>query len=49
MRKGFIENRLLEKSGYYTASSMWNAKKEWPLMVKGRTIQERLNNYFVSC
>ncbi len=32
-RKDFIANRVLEKAGYYTASSMWNADKERPITV----------------
>ena len=32
-RKDFIADRVLEKAGYYTASSMWNAKKERPITV----------------
>lgn len=32
-RKDFIADRVLDKAGYYTASSMWNAKKERPLIV----------------
>lgn len=32
-RKDFIADRVLEKAGYYTASSMWNAKKEQPITV----------------
>ena len=32
-RKDFIADRVLDKAGYYTASSMWNAEKERPLMV----------------
>ncbi len=32
-RKEFIADRVLEKSGYYTASSMWNTEKERPLTV----------------
>lgn len=32
-RKDFIADRVLEKSGYYTASSMWNAEKERPITV----------------
>lgn len=32
-RKDFIADRVLDKAGYYTASSMWNAEKERPLIV----------------
>ena len=32
-RKDFIADRVLDKAGYYTGSSMWNAEKERPLMV----------------
>lgn len=32
-RKDFIADRVLEKTGYYTASSMWNADKERPITV----------------
>ena len=32
-RKDFIADRVLEKAGYYTASSMWNADRERPLTV----------------
>ena len=32
-RKDYIADRVLEKAGYYTASSMWNAKKERPITV----------------
>lgn len=32
-RKDFIADRVLEKAGYYTASSMWNAEKERPISV----------------
>ena len=32
-RKDFIADRVQEKAGYYTASSMWNAEKERPLIV----------------
>ncbi len=32
-RKDFIADRVLDKAGYYTGSSMWNAAKERPLMV----------------
>ena len=32
-RKDFIADRVLEKAGYYTANSIWNAEKERPLIV----------------
>ena len=32
-RKDFIADRVLEKAGYYTDNSMWNAEKERPLIV----------------
>ena len=32
-RKDFIADRVLERAGYYTANSMWNADKERPLTV----------------
>ena len=32
-RKDFIADRVLERAGYYTASSIWNAEKERPLTV----------------
>ena len=32
-RKDHIADRVLEKAGYYTASSMWNAEKERPLTI----------------
>ena len=32
-RKDFIADRVLEKAGYYTASSTWNAEKERPVTV----------------
>ncbi len=32
-RKDFIADRVLEKAGYYTSSSMWNAKKERPITI----------------
>ena len=32
-RKDFIADRVLEKTGYYTGSSMWNADKERPVTV----------------
>ena len=32
-RKDFIADRVLEKAGYYTVSSMWNAAKERPITV----------------
>ncbi len=32
-RKDYIADRVLEKAGYYTASSMWNAAKERPITI----------------
>lgn len=32
-RKDFIADRVLEKAGYYTANSSWNAEKERPITV----------------
>ena len=32
-RKDFIADRVLDKAGYYTASSMWNVEKERPLTI----------------
>ena len=32
-RKDYIADRVLEKAGYYTASSMWNAEKERPITI----------------
>ena len=32
-RKDFIADRVLDKAGYYTGSSMWNAEKERPIIV----------------
>lgn len=32
-RKDFVADRVLERAGYYTASSMWNAEKERPITV----------------
>ena len=32
-RKDFIADRVLERAGYYTANSMWNAEKERPITV----------------
>ncbi len=32
-RKDHIADRVLEKAGYYTANSMWNAKKERPITI----------------
>ena len=32
-RKDFIADQVLEKAGYYTASSMWNTEKERPIQI----------------
>jgi len=32
-RKDFIADRVLERAGYYTANSMWNAEKERPITI----------------
>ena len=32
-RKDFIADRVLEKTGYYTGSSMWNIEKERPITI----------------
>lgn len=32
-RKDFIADRVLDRAGYYTASSMWNAEKERPITI----------------
>ncbi len=32
-RKDFVADRVLEKTGYYTAGNMWNAEKERPITV----------------
>ena len=32
-RKDFIADRVLNKAGYYTANSMWNAERERPITV----------------
>ena len=32
-RKDFIADRVLERAGYYTANSMWNAGKERPVTI----------------
>ena len=32
-RKDFIADRVLEKAGYYTGSSVWNAEKEQSIMI----------------
>lgn len=32
-RKDFIADRVLEKAGYYTGSSMWNVQKERPVTI----------------
>lgn len=32
-RKDFIADRVLERAGYYTANSIWNAEKERPITI----------------
>lgn len=32
-RKDFIADRVLDRAGYYTANSMWNAEKERPITI----------------
>lgn len=32
-RKDFVADRVLERAGYYTANSMWNAEKERPVTI----------------
>lgn len=32
-RKDFIADQVLEKAGYYTANSMWNAERERPITI----------------
>lgn len=32
-RKDYIADKVLDKAGYYTASSMWNAEKERPITI----------------
>ena len=32
-RKDFIADRVLERAGYYSANSMWNAEKERPITI----------------
>ena len=32
-RKDYVADRILDRAGYYTASSMWNAEKERPITI----------------
>ena len=32
-RKDYVADKILEKAGYYTANSMWNAEKERPITI----------------
>ena len=40
-RKDFIADRVLERAGYYTANSMWNAEKERPITIVRKRIKAK--------
>ena len=43
-RKDFIADRVLERAGYYTANSMWNAEKERPITVGVYRLKMKANS-----
>ncbi len=43
-RKGFIADRVLERAGYYTSNSMWNAEKERPITIGVFRLTMKLNS-----